>query len=75
MWWAIWVYSLGTPGAAQTVYSAVTITFLLRYVSGVDMLERAQKKKAEFRIYMLETATFIPWFQSPVREEERPKLL
>lgn len=24
---------------------------------------------------MLETAAFIPWFQSPVREEERPKLL
>lgn len=41
MWWGIWVYSLGTPGGAKTVYSALTITFLLRYVSGVAMLERA----------------------------------
>ena len=47
------------------------MTFLLRYVSGVAMLEVKQKRKAEFRVYMKETSAFIPWFASPLTGTKR----
>lgn len=53
-------YSL--PGGVKTVYSAVFITFLVRYVSGVRILEKfKQVHRPEFRVYMMETSVFVPW--------------
>ena len=60
--------SAGENGGAYTVYSAVFITYLVRYVSGVAMLEVKQKRNPEFRVYMKETSAFIPWFASPIPE-------
>ena len=75
LWWGIYLVSCGTTDGYKTIYSASFITFLLLKVSGVAMLERAQKKKPEFRVYMLETSAFIPWFCSPVPEKEVPGLI
>ena len=38
------------------------MTLLLRYVSGVALLERKQRKHPEFAQYEKETSAFIPWF-------------
>lgn len=74
-WWGIYVIACGTEGGYWTFYSALFITLLLRYVSGVAMLERKQKKKADFRVYMLETSAFIPSWYSPIVGERRDELL
>lgn len=60
-WWGVYLMacSYGKYGAL-TVLSAATMTWLLRYVSGVAMLERKQKRKAEFHVYMAETSAFVP---------------
>lgn len=74
-WWGIYIICCGTPGGQYTIYSPILITFLLRYVSGVSMLETQQKKKAEFRIYMDETSAFIPFFYTSIIGEKRKHLL
>jgi steroid 5-alpha reductase family enzyme len=42
--------------------SFLTITILLRFVSGVPMLEKKAKQKPEFKKYAENTSCFIPWF-------------
>jgi len=39
-WWGIYLIAcnLGTVGQL-TIFSAITITYLVRYISGVEMLE------------------------------------
>ena len=74
LWWGIYLVSIGC-GGLYTFYSALFITLLIRYVSGVAMLERKQKKKPAFRVYMQETNAFIPWFSKPFDDEKRPQML
>jgi steroid 5-alpha reductase family enzyme len=62
LWWGIYVISLNVDGGWKTFASALFITLLIRYVSGVAMLERKQKKKVSFRRYMKETNAFVTWF-------------
>lgn len=58
-----------------TFYSALFITLLIRYVSGVAMLERKQRRKAEFRVYMMETNAFIPWFPKIMDDATKLEML
>lgn len=39
------------------------------------MLEKKQKFKPEFRVYMMETNGFFPWFTSPITDQERRQKL
>ena len=39
------------------------------------MLERKQKMKVAFRVYMLETNAFIPWIYKRIDGEERQRLI
>lgn len=67
-------YSL--PKGVHTVYSAVFITYLVRYVSGVEMLEKyKQRNRPEFRVYMMETQPFIPWTWVKIPEETQKDLV
>ena len=75
IWWGIYTIACGVEGGVYTVYSAALITFLVRFISGVEMLERKSRKRPEFRVYMLETNAFIPWVHRPVKPEMREKLL
>ena len=50
LWWGIYIIACGS-GGYLTFYSCLFITLLIRYVSGVAMLERKQKKRATFRVY------------------------
>ena len=74
-WWGIYLIACGQPGGVRTVYAPLFITFLLRFLSGVPMLEKKQKKKAAFRLYMRETNAFFPMPCSPVPAEKRAAVL
>jgi len=65
----------GINEAYYSFYSALLIHLLIRYISGVAMLERKQSKRADFRVYMLETNAFIPWFYRPVKAEMKQELI
>ena len=45
-----------------TFYSPLIITLLLRYGSGVPILEKEFEKRPGFEDYKKETNCFIPWF-------------
>ena len=50
MWWGIYIIGLGSGGALYIV-SPITITLLVRYVSGVPMLEKHYKDNETYQKY------------------------
>jgi len=75
-WWGFYIIDLGIPGGVWTFYSPLFLLLLIRYVSGVRMLEKKkQMKKAEFRVYQLETNAMFPWTYKVIEGEEKEKLL
>ncbi len=61
-WWAIFLFALALPMGWITVLSPLLLTYLLRYVSGVPMLERKYASHPEFEMYKQKTSAFFPWF-------------
>ena len=59
-WWAIWLLTLGVPGWLLAIIGPITITLLLRYVSGVPMLERKRAGQPEWEAYKARTSVFVP---------------
>ncbi len=62
LWWGIFIIALGAGAPWYTVLSPLTINILVRYVSGVPMLEKRLAQRKEFAEYMENTSVFIPWF-------------
>ena len=62
LWWGLYITTCSLPRGYWYFYSPLVITLLVRYVSGVPLLERKQKKHPEFARYEKETSVFIPWF-------------
>ena len=56
--------ALALPKGWATFFGPLVMTLLLRYVSGVALLERKQRKHEEFAAYAAETNAFIPWFHN-----------
>lgn len=62
MWWGFFIISLIEPNLFLII-SPLTITILLRFISGVPLLEKQFEKNEEFQEYKKTTNTFIPWFK------------
>ena len=60
LWWGIYLVSLGLGAPVWTILSPIVITLLIRYVSGVPMLEERLKKYAGYETYVKNTSIFIP---------------
>lgn len=62
MWWAIWIISMSTLSlvALIGIIGPLFINYLLRYVSGVPLLEKRYKDNPEFQAYAKKTSIFIP---------------
>jgi len=63
MWWSMSIYAFSVGASVYVLLSAVLITYLLRYVSGVPLLENRYKDRLDFKEYAAKTSVFIPWFQ------------
>lgn len=75
-WWGIFIMAYSLKGGVRTVYSAVFITYLVRYLSGVEMLEKyKQRQRPEFRVYMMETSPFIPMPYKEIQGETKKLLI
>ncbi|MEY3609736.1 MAG: hypothetical protein RLZZ264_257 [Bacillota bacterium] len=66
MWWGVAI--LGFANAFTFIYplialiSPLIVTWLLRFVSGVPLLEKHMKTKPGFAVYEKTTNIFFPWF-------------
>jgi steroid 5-alpha reductase family enzyme len=59
-WWGFWLLA-AAAGGWWSITSPIIMTWLLRYVSGVDMLDKSlAKSKPGYADYMKRTSPFIP---------------
>jgi steroid 5-alpha reductase family enzyme len=63
MWWGIFVATLVIGAPFWLIFSPIVITFLLRFVSGVPLLERRMKDKPGWDEYAQKTSVFIPFLK------------
>jgi steroid 5-alpha reductase family enzyme len=75
MWWGLWIISLQEKYGWVTFYSAVFITLLIRYVSGVPFPEKKYANNAEFQQYCRETNCFVPWFYKKAESNMKNSLM
>ncbi len=60
IWWGIAFYAMNLPMGWITLVSPVVITLLLRFVSGVPMLEKKYRGRPDWEEYKRKTAAFVP---------------
>lgn len=69
-WWGFYLFAVAS-GAWWTILSPLLMTFLLRRVSGVAMLERTLRQtKPEYRAYMARTNAFFPGWPKDIKNVE-----
>ena len=60
LWWGIFIIALGTPFGWVAVLTPFVITYLLLFVSGVPLTERAFVGRKGWAAYKKRTSVFIP---------------
>jgi steroid 5-alpha reductase family enzyme len=63
LWWGIGFYALSLPYGWVTLAGPLTITLLLRFVSGVPMLEKKYAGRPDWEEYKAGTAAFVPYMK------------
>lgn len=63
VWWGIALYAVSLPLGWITLVSPVLITLLLRFVSGVPMLEKRFHDHPDWPAYADKTAPFVPFLR------------
>jgi steroid 5-alpha reductase family enzyme len=61
MWWGLYIVGLSS-GGWLFIISPLTITILVRYISGVPLLEKHYENNDLFKEYAKKTSIFVPWF-------------
>lgn len=61
LWWGIYIIACGVPYGWTSFISPLCITLLVRFVSGVPLLEQKFDKNSEFQVYKRRTPVFVPW--------------
>jgi steroid 5-alpha reductase family enzyme len=62
LWWGIFLLAVRVPCGGLGAVSPVVIGVLLRFVSGVPLLEKRHAGDAGYREYAARTPVFVPWF-------------
>jgi steroid 5-alpha reductase family enzyme len=59
-WWGIFIIALSLPQGWLAIISPVLITYLLLFVSGVPMTEKAFEGRKGWKAYQKQTSKFLP---------------
>lgn len=62
LWWGIYLMACSIQWGWVTFYAPLFIGLLLRFVSGVPLLEKKYINNPEFQLTMETTNVFFPWF-------------
>ncbi|MNN91427.1 hypothetical protein D3C81_2095430 [compost metagenome] len=60
-WWGVFLASIQGSGSWIGILSPLLITLLINKVSGIPLLERKYKERADYQAYAAKTPRFIPW--------------
>jgi len=69
LWWGPYLIACSTQWGWCTIFAPLWIGILLRFVSGVPLLENKYLTNPEFMHYCKETNVFFPWFKREVPAE------
>ena len=70
LWWGIYLIACSVEWGWITVWAPAFITYLVRFLSGVPMLEEKYKGNPEWEAYCAQVNVFVPWF--PNRKAAAP---
>ena len=70
LWWGVWLIACAVEWGFVTVFAPLFITILVRWVSGVPLLEKKYQNNPEFIAYCEETNVFVPWCVSKRKTEQ-----
>jgi steroid 5-alpha reductase family enzyme len=62
VWWGFYTIALAVSGGWIFIFSPIIMTLLLRFVSGVPLLEKRYADDEEYQKYAEKTNIFFPWF-------------
>jgi len=62
VWWGFYTIALAVNGGWIFIFSPIIMTLLLRFVSGVPLLEKRYAEDEEYQKYAEKTNIFFPWF-------------
>ncbi len=68
MWWGIYLIVWPLPGSLVFIIGPLTITLLIRYVSGVPMLERKYEVNQAYQAYKKQVPALFPRLSSRSRK-------
>ena len=64
LWWGIGIYCMASGYFISGLISALVINLLIRFVSGVPMLEKSKVGNKEYEQYAKDTPVFIPYMKA-----------
>lgn len=70
MWWGIYIISISLSNGFYTFYSALFISLMLRFVSGVPFPEKKYAEHPEWKVYCQETNVFCLWPYKEIKTAE-----
>lgn len=62
LWWGIYLITCSVEWGWITVWAPLFITYLVRFLSGVPLLEKKYKGNPEWESYCQQVNVFFPWF-------------
>ena len=76
MWWGIYIIACGVAWGWVTIWSALIITLLIRFVSGVPLgNEEKYVDHPEWQQVCAETNIFVPWFSGMKSDQPKEVLM
>ncbi len=60
-WWGIYLLAISNYQNYWLIFSPLLITVLLRFVSGVPLLEKKYQDRVDWQAYKAKTSPFFPW--------------
>lgn len=63
LWWGFWLMAVPVMDGIFTIISPLVITWLLRYISGVPMLEKKYEGREDWEEYKRKTPVFVPFIK------------
>lgn len=61
LWWGLALFALSHPFGGLGLISALVVTLLVRYISGVPYHEKKHAQNPEWQAYSRRTPIFLPW--------------
>lgn len=68
--WGLFIIACSVEKGWITFFGPLVVTLLLRFVSGVPLLEKEFEKRPGWSQYVRETNCFVPWFPRRVETNE-----